>query len=152
MGRPRLTWLKMLKDSARNSNFVASVRRKYLKIERSVCQKDGPRRLLRPAFPNWFGPGTSQGVPAPTPPVNQRSRPPPPPGSPTRLGRQGPALVPGHDDSVGVNGSPLCQVDEELICHPPRRRLKAPEASLKCFRPLPMGKSQSSVKTKTCVR
>src|SRR5829696_184654 len=152
MGRPRLTWLKTLNDSARNSSFVDSVIRKYLKIERSVCQKEGPRRLLRPALPNWLGPGTSQGVPAPTPPVNQWSRPPPPPGSPMRLGRQGPALVPGHDDSVGVNGSPLCHVDDELSCHPPRRRSTARAESLKYLRPFPTGMSQTSVKTKTCFR
>src|SRR5258705_8821210 len=140
----------MLKPSARNSRFVASVILKFLKTERSAWKYDGPRRLLRPAFPNCPSGALAQGVPGPIPTANQPSRlllsrs-----GSPTRSGRQGPAFTEQFANDTGVNRRPLIQVIIVLSCQPPKRRSTARGEFTKNRLPRPNGNSHTSEKTNT---
>ena len=146
-GRPRFTLLKMLKPSARNSTLVASVILNFLKTDRSVWKNDGPRRLLRPTFPNCPSGALAHGAPGPIPAENQPSRllalrf-----GSPTRSGLQGPELTEQFvpNDTVGVNGRPLIQVVLELSCQPPKRRSTALCEFPKNRLPRPTGNSHTS--------
>src|SRR5262245_26513338 len=154
-GCPGFTLLKMLKPSARNASLVPSVILKVLNIERSVWKNDGPRRLLRPAFPCLPGAAFAQGAPSPIPTANQPSRLlRSSSGSPTRSGRQGPAFTEqfAPNDTVGVNGRPLIQVVIVLICQPPKRRSTALGEFPKNRLPRPNGNSHTSEKTNTCLR
>src|ERR1035437_3715241 len=50
--RPNCAWLNKLKNSALNFSAYASLRRKFLKIEKSVFTKRGPERGAREMFPS----------------------------------------------------------------------------------------------------
>ncbi len=51
IGLAKLTLLKRLKNSVRNSMFLDSFKRKRLLTEKSVLNCLGPRRILRPTLP-----------------------------------------------------------------------------------------------------
>src|SRR5262249_39042711 len=51
-GLARFTLFVMLNDSARNCALTRSVTAKFLKSERSNCEKDGPSSRFRPTVPN----------------------------------------------------------------------------------------------------
>src|SRR5690349_14931926 len=51
-GEPQLGVLVILKDSARNCNFIDSRMKKSLKSERSIFLPDGPNKILCPSFPS----------------------------------------------------------------------------------------------------
>src|SRR6266568_247945 len=70
LGWPRLTWLNMLKPSARNSRFEPSVTLNFLNRAKLLCQNPGPRSLLLPTFPNCPAAALAQGVPDPIPATN----------------------------------------------------------------------------------
>src|SRR5947207_710544 len=63
LGWPRLTWLNMLKPSARNSRFEPSVTLNLLNKAILLCQNPGPRNLLLPTFPNCPAGALDQGPP-----------------------------------------------------------------------------------------
>src|SRR5262245_8150041 len=56
LGFSKFTWLKMLKNSARNCVCTRSVILKFFKSAISVFQNPGPRKALRPV-PYWPGSG-----------------------------------------------------------------------------------------------
>ncbi len=51
IGLAKFTWMKRLKNSARNSMFFDSPNGKRLMIEKSTFACRGPRRTLRPTLP-----------------------------------------------------------------------------------------------------
>src|SRR5581483_1623016 len=51
-GGPKFTRLKRLKNSARNSRLVLSVRAVVLNSEKSKLARPGPLKLPRPTLPN----------------------------------------------------------------------------------------------------
>src|SRR5947209_774858 len=51
IGLVKFTWLKRLKNSARNSTFFDSLNGKRLMIEKSTFVCRGPRKTLRPTLP-----------------------------------------------------------------------------------------------------
>src|SRR5438128_4803677 len=60
IGLAKFTWLKRLKNSARNSMFFDSLIGKRLITEKSAFVCRGPRRTLRPTLPKsvpnvWLG-------------------------------------------------------------------------------------------------
>src|SRR5213080_1867156 len=51
IGLAKFTWLKRLKNSARNSRFFDSLMGKRLMTEKSTLVCRGPRKTLRPTLP-----------------------------------------------------------------------------------------------------
>src|SRR5437868_11295132 len=152
-GWPRLTWLKRLNDSMRNSSFLLSEMWKFLNSDASVLKKCGPRKLLRSTLPNCPGAALAHGEPAPMPTANQFCCVRWPSGSPTRSGWHGPALTEQlAPDTEGVNGRPLDQVVMVLSCQPPKIRSTVLDAFPNSALPRPIGKSHTSENRKTCVR
>src|SRR6185369_10695728 len=63
IGLSKFTWLKRLKNSARNSKFFCSDRRNRLMIEKSEFACRGPRRTLRPTLPMSVPRPSARAVP-----------------------------------------------------------------------------------------
>src|SRR5208337_2214346 len=53
LGRAKFGWLKTLNSCASNLSFTPSLSGNHLVMYRSLQKKSGPRKALRPRFPNW---------------------------------------------------------------------------------------------------
>src|ERR1043165_8677645 len=117
-------WFHTLKASARNVKRSRSLNENVLKIERSVSDIAGPRRMLRPMLPYAkipcaILPGTANAL------LSMQARRCPPPqlytGVLRMFGRCGPcALVLAASVFMErLNGVPPCQVMIALACQPP---------------------------------
>src|SRR5712692_2385689 len=107
-GWPKFGWLKMLKNSVRNSRLKRSASRVLFRIEKSKLLNPGPVTALRPRLPNWF-----VGAPAKASGLKKLA------GSgfntlafPMMLGRTVPATFVSEDTPlrVMVTGLPLCRL------------------------------------------
>src|SRR5262249_60751065 len=122
LGLSRLTWLKKLTDSMRNSPSTRSVNLNFLKSEASVRQYPGPRSALRfwlPKVPTAGTPKTLRSVKKRIDPSLARVV--PVLTSPLTFGRQVPGSEMPPVSKQLSNGRPLWIVVFEVNCQPPDR-------------------------------